>query len=242
MKVIIAVSTFVALAASALYHLRQIQVAIQNVPIHDIVSTESIPDSLDHGQAVAIVNPKRHVQIQDSRHITIKIPQSISHEEILARFIQGFFGGHVFAPERSVLRTVRTEITHFAAIKDVPVSLHIWSTSQMSNGAPPPLHALLFGAFRVLHIHVSDEISYIDFAFGSDNGAIAGVHRFSVSESAPFKGKSPNGSRFVKIKFAHSGCNPKVNKRLSPELLLTLHNWYAMLLFREGVAQVVKQI
>lgn len=240
MKAILATSALVACAATGLYHLRQIQVAVRNIPIDQIVRTASIPESLDQGSAVAIVNPNRHIPIHDSRHITVEISNTLKHEEILARFVRGFFGGRVFAPERSILRAMGTEILDFSAIKDVPVSSYIWSTSQLSNRTLPPVHALLFGAFRVVDCNLAAVESHVDFAFGSDGGAIAGVHRFFVADVSRDQGKVQTGTRTVTIGFAHSGCNPRENKPLSPEVLQTLHLWYAMLLFREGVAEVMK--
>jgi hypothetical protein len=44
----------------------------------------------------------------------------------------------------------------------------------------------------------------------------------------------------VTIEFAHAGCNPRENKPLKPDILQPLHMLYAMLLFREGVAEVLK--
>ena len=83
--------------------------------------------------------------------------------------------------------------------------------------------------------------SYVDFAFGSENGPIAGVHRFSVIRDGIVDGDGEGiESENVTIEFAHVGCNPKENKPLKPDVLQTLHLWYAMLLFREGVAEVMK--
>jgi hypothetical protein len=132
------------------------------------------------------------------------------------------------------------------------VSSQIWSTSQLSVYKLPPPQALLFGVFRVVDSHVeidapqqqdSTTCSYVDFAFGSDDGFIAGVHRFSVTRTLTMgveNEKDADGTRNVTIEFAHSGCNPKENKPLKPDILQTLHLWYAMLLFREGVAEVTK--
>ncbi|KAF2853060.1 hypothetical protein T440DRAFT_505954 [Plenodomus tracheiphilus IPT5] len=240
MKAILAVSTLIALAATGLYHIRQISIAIQDVPTSQIISTASVPESLDQGSAIAIVNPNKHIPVHDSRHINVQLLNTMNNEEILARFVKGFFGGHVFAPERSILRAVRQEISRFDALKDIPVSSHVWSTSQLSNQTLSPLHALLFGAFRVVDSKLSEAESYIDFAFGSDSGGLVGVHRFSVSEDSQVPETPLAGMRSVRIEFAHSGCNPKENKPLGPEVLQTLHLWYAMLLFREGVAEVMK--
>jgi len=48
------------------------------------------------------------------------------------------------------------------------------------------------------------------------------------------------GAASVTISFAHTGCNPSKNEKMGPDVLQTLHLWYAMALFREGVAEIVK--
>jgi hypothetical protein len=85
--------------------------------------------------------------------------------------------------------------------------------------------------------------SYVDFVFGSDVGFIAGVHRFSVSQigsNEESEERTADSTANCRIEFAHLGCNPKEDKPLKPDVLQTLHLWYAMLLFREGVAEVMK--
>jgi hypothetical protein len=96
---------------------------------------------------------------------------------------------------------------------------------------------MLFGAFWVVDVRLEEEErSYVDFAFGSDEGWIAGVHRFSVIRGEVLGKEDQN----VTIEFAHAGCNPREDKPLKPEFMQTLHMWYAMWLFREGVGAVVK--
>lgn len=243
MKAILAASTLIALAATSLYHLRQIQLAIQPIPLAQITSTPSVPASLSQGPALAIVNPNQHIPIHDSRQTTLQVPLALSHQQILARFTKGFFGGHVFAPERSILRLVHKEISHFRAIETIPVSAHIWAPAQLSTHALPPLHALLFGAFRLVHVRLGGRESHVDFAFGADGGAIAGVHRFEVFDVEGGGGEVQNGGyREVVVRFSHAGCNPREDKPLGPAVVQTLHLWYAMLLFREGVAEVGREV
>lgn len=103
----------------------------------------------------------------------------------------------------------------------------------------------MFGAFRIVDITsapssdpLNTQSSYIDIAFGSDTGFIAGVHRFSISEvegSAVVEDRRP-----IAITFEHTSCDPKRYEPLSLRMLRTFHLWYAMLLFREGVANVLK--
>jgi hypothetical protein len=129
------------------------------------------------------------------------------------------------------------------ALKKTPVSLHIWKLAQLKKDTAPPLDAVLFGVFRVVDRCIQEtpsaqqEPSYIDFAFGFENGNLAGVHRFSVKRSGDAEAA---GASSVTIEFAHTGCNPQINEPLKPEVLQTLHLAYAMLLFREGVAEVLK--
>lgn len=138
------------------------------------------------------------------------------------------------------------------ALSDIPVRSHIWHRAQLSIHKLPPPHALLFGTFRAVDFYIetcaphqadSRTCSYIDFAYGSDDGFIAGVHRFSVSRTWIDETKSErnvDSTTSVTIEFAHSGCNPRGKYPLKPDALQMLHSWYAMLLFREGVAELMK--
>lgn len=114
---------------------------------------------------------------------------------------------------------------------------------------------MLFGAFQVIDFRIrgqsnasdtdpvpSDE-SYVDFGFGSDQSRFAGVHRFSLSrsDSEAEKTKQSTGAAPTVVRITHSGlaCNPSHNKLITPLFVFTFHKFYAMLLYREGVAQVL---
>ncbi|KAF2794601.1 hypothetical protein K505DRAFT_360923 [Melanomma pulvis-pyrius CBS 109.77] len=251
MNKILVVSTAVALATTSIYFFR-LQNYLSPVRTHQISSSPSIPDTLRRSRATSVVNPNDHVSVNDTRSITLQLHRSLSDEEILALFVKGFFGGYVFGPERGMLRAVGRVITRFDRLRDAPVSSYIWSAAQISTHAAPPLHAVLFGAFRVVDCHFQNTcvpaslsapasargLSYIDFAFGSDDGGLAGVHRFSVVRDGA--GDDVAGAECVTIEFAHTGCNPKVDKPLGPYVLQSLHLLYAMLLFREGVVEVMR--
>jgi hypothetical protein len=131
------------------------------------------------------------------------------------------------------------------------VSSRVWSPAELSSSEVPPLHTLLFGTFRVVDSRIQPRVSlqtstqadsYIDFAFGSDDGFIAGVHRFSISRNSDSKEEIEDDgtTTSVTIEFSHKGCNPKEDKPMGPDFMQTLHLMYAMLLFREGVAEVIK--
>ena len=120
---------------------------------------------------------------------------------------------------------------------------------------------MLFGAFQVVDSSfppgsnapdpvVSDEVdpqartstaapnfSYIDFAFGSDDGYLAGVHRFRISRE---ENGGEKGMGLVTIEFAHSGHKPRTKEPLGTGLIQDLHMFYSMVLFREGVAEILK--
>jgi hypothetical protein len=57
----------------------------------------------------SIVNPRHHKLIPDSRSIILSKVEirSLSDEEILARLLKGFFGGWIFAPEMTLIATLR---------------------------------------------------------------------------------------------------------------------------------------
>ncbi|KAF3046328.1 hypothetical protein E8E12_001589 [Didymella heteroderae] len=117
-------------------------------------------------------------------------------------------------------------------LKGIPVSTEFWTAEDIDEARVPPLHSVLFGAFRVVDSKWSDypgtsvktsraQYSCIDLAFGSDDGFIAGVHRFSVSE---VEGSTNiESKRLVSINFDHFSCNPKENKLLGPSVLQTFH-------------------
>lgn len=168
----------------------------------------------------------------------------------------------MFTPERSALRLFRKEFTKFDGIKHIPVPSRIWSATQLSRESVPQKYSLLFGAFQVVDSSfppassptgstVSDEArlqkkeptpdpntSYIDFAFGSDDGYLAGVHRFIISRER--KDGRDKEMGLVTVEFAHTGHKPRTKEPLGSGLLQDLHMFYAMVLFREGVAEILK--
>lgn len=90
-----------------------------------VSSSDIISESFANSLAVAIVNPYRHATVNDTRSTIIAVPLSLSHEQILARFVTGFFAGHVFAPERGALRLLRKQLVDFKSKQAlVPLLLH----------------------------------------------------------------------------------------------------------------------
>jgi hypothetical protein len=128
----------------------------------------------------------------------------------------------------------------------------IWSHRDLSDKQLPPLHSTLFGAFQVLEFYDSDQAtsldsappgdSYVDFGFGSDGSIFSGFQRYSLSRSARVHEKvdaDDADNSVVRITFSCVACNPMQDKPIKPDFLFVLHKFYAMLLFREGVGQIL---
>lgn len=81
----------------------------------------------DHpsSRSLSIVNPRNHTLLIDSRSITFsksdivlsRKDAKIGDEEILARFVKGFFGGWSFVPERTLLEGLRRCGRKFIEVK-----------------------------------------------------------------------------------------------------------------------------
>jgi hypothetical protein len=56
-----------------------------------------------------LVNPRNHISATDSRRIVLSRAEigNLSDEEILARFLRGFYGGWIFAPEKALIGVLR---------------------------------------------------------------------------------------------------------------------------------------
>ncbi|SPO06951.1 uncharacterized protein DNG_09645 [Cephalotrichum gorgonifer] len=227
-----------------------------------ITFSDSIPQSFkDSASVKELVNPRGHQDVADSYAATLTIPRPLrntSDEDLLARFVSGFFGGYTLSPERLLLRLVGKRLVSFSKIDAVAGAegRPIWSLSEIPTDQLPPVHSVLFGAFQISSIRLvdqnasgispssSDEGSHVDFVFGTDKGQFAGVHRFRVSRPRRLKGEERAGGgdeELVTVHLEHMSCNPAVDKALKPDFLLTLHKIYATLLFREGVAEIKRR-
>jgi hypothetical protein len=123
MKSTIAASIAVATAAVSIYNLSRVYTAIYLVASHQISSHPRIPNSLLQSAAVSLTNPHNHVPIHDTRFFTVRVSESPGDEEILSRFVKGFFAGHVFGLERSLLQIAQKEITRFESKRPLPFVL-----------------------------------------------------------------------------------------------------------------------
>jgi hypothetical protein len=138
---------------------------------------------------------------------------------------------------------VRTRLTT-AALKANSAPGAIWSTTQLDGDKLPPLCTVLFGGFQIANIqshaeaggqHAEETSLSIDIVFGADKTHFAGLHRFSVI-------RNKDAVDCIRISYAHIACNPILNKALGPHFVFLMHKLYAMWLFREGIAEVMRRI
>jgi hypothetical protein len=124
MRTIFATAVAAAFAATSIYHARQVHNAVSRIPVKQISSSLQVPQSLVTSAAAKITNPRGHMPIQDTRFTTVDLSGSASDEEILSRFVKGFYGGHVFALEGAFLKGfVGKEYTRFEGKRDNHESL-----------------------------------------------------------------------------------------------------------------------
>ncbi|KAF2116942.1 hypothetical protein BDV96DRAFT_39104 [Lophiotrema nucula] len=216
---------------------------VSHIDSQHISSSDSATLALSRSKSASIINPRGHQAFGTSRSTTVQVPQGIGDEELLERFVKGFFGGIVFAPEGTILRLLRARLVDFPELEAKEAPFQIWSASDLHQLKLPPLHSILFGAFQVLEVHIEESHtgaeaprqtnSYIDFGYHPTTG-FAGFHRFSISRDLSDK----DGA--VTIEFADLVCNPTANQPIKLALLMGFHKVYAKLLFREAVAKTLK--
>ncbi|EFQ32641.1 uncharacterized protein GLRG_07655 [Colletotrichum graminicola M1.001] len=191
-------------------------------------------------------NPRDHVIVGDAYLMDLSLPQNIAAEDatdevLLAAFVRGYFAGKVFAIERNLLQIARVKLVSYSGLATTKTP--VWESSELLPTSLPSTHSILFGAFQVSHIELQDSSdlgrvheqgeSSIDFVFGADDTRFAGAHRFSVARNQERTGD-------VRILYEHMACNPTTNQPVKPDFLFCFHNFYAMLLFREGLAEVMQ--
>ncbi|CAI4212038.1 unnamed protein product [Parascedosporium putredinis] len=222
---ILGVSVCTAIAAGSVYSFLVYQ-KIKNIETKKISVAETIPEHF-----------RQSWSVKDHR--------DVSDEVLLARFVNGFFGGLVIGPERLVLQTARMNLVHFT--KTGHAQKQIWSAKEIPEMGLPRLHTALFGVFQVTDRSLDVKHpgkdgqamhSYVDFSFGSDTARFAGVHRFSIVH--PAEQEESDGKRIVQIRQESACCNPISTEPLKPEIMYTFHMAYAQLLFREGVSEIVR--
>ena len=76
--------------------------------------------------------------------------------------------------------------------------------------------------------------SYVEIGFGDNRKTFAGLHRFEVSRA------DDGEDDYLTIWYSSISCNPSVNETVLPHWVWKFHKWYAMVLFRDGIREVLK--
>lgn len=102
------------------YYLWGVQLRVTSIDssaITTVITGNNVPTSLLNSRAYATVNPRGLASRSDTRSVVIELPASKasqSDEQILAEYVQAFFSGWVFAPERFVLQTLHMRLVRFS--------------------------------------------------------------------------------------------------------------------------------
>lgn len=175
----------------------------------------------------------------------------LTDEEILARFLKGFFGGWSFLPERTLFGALKLVGKSFIPVgfttapSDGP---RFSSPSELSKTRLPEKYSKLFhDNFMILDRSIGDRssklvsgptsetvvTSFVDIAFGDDRSSFAGLHRLEVSRD---EDREQGG---VTLCYSSVACNPTNNVLPFPGFVFGFHRWYGMCLFRDGVKMVL---
>jgi hypothetical protein len=79
--------------------------------------------------------------------------------------------------------------------------------------------------------------SYIDIGFGDDRSGFAAFHRFEVTREIDETGSDGGGAT---ICYSTIACNPTVDKSPAPRFTYAFYKFYALTLFRDGIAGLLQ--
>lgn len=212
-------------------------------------SRSSIPVRSGYLNSASInfINPRHHVISTDrtTQDFPASAVEGLSDENVLALFTRGFFGGFVFGFERIFLQLggYRMLPAHYTDFQPSPNAVTIWDKSALSASHLLPVGSNLFGFFQMLDKQVSinpseDDVSYVDYGFGSDEFIFAGCHRFQITRLTTRPGTEPQ----IQMELQSFHCNPQHNKPSIPYSgLRRFHNAYAKALFANGVQSLISR-
>lgn len=106
-----------------------------------------------------------------------------------------------------------------------------------------PVNSRVADLFQLTDSHVVDRAadisgineSFVDFAFGSDNSTFAGAHRIYVSRAL-------DDPEAVTIGLSCIVVNPATGKNVVPLGTASFHRVYAMMLFRDSLAEIQDEL
>ncbi|KAH8768819.1 hypothetical protein BGZ57DRAFT_898537 [Hyaloscypha finlandica] len=235
-----------------------------------IKTSSSLSPTSSTSASLKIINPRAYPQNSSTNSRLIILSKSevrnLTDEEILARFLGGFFGGWVFIPEKGIISLFRVFGRPMIAVGFTGVAMNgrqILSPSAIEREKLPEKGTVLLGGnFMVLDAQLKgrgkeDEgwegeggESFVEVGFGDDRKGFAGMHRFEVlrlSDSTDGKGEEVGGENGeedkeggVQLWYSSVSCNPRENKLPFPKWVFGFHEFYAQCLFRDGVREVLR--
>ncbi|KXH68146.1 hypothetical protein CSAL01_09354 [Colletotrichum salicis] len=221
--------------------------SIRAVDTRRVVSVHSLSENFKQSHTLkTLVNPKGHMSSADTLAMDLGLPEhakDLSDEFLLATFVRGFFAGKVLAIERRILQIARLSLVSYTGLNSMLASNQIWKSQDLSCEKLPSVHSVVLGTFQVSYANVinpkesqagPETESSVDFAFGKDNSQFVGAHRFSIM-------RNPENPTRVRVMYESTACNPTRNQPLSG-ILSRFHSIYAMLLFREGVSEILQKL
>jgi hypothetical protein len=229
---------------------------LRNNPLHSSYSSKIIEKkalilSLTNSNSLKTTNPRNHVSMSDTWSLVLPSKEvgNLSDEEVLARFMHGFFNGWVFTPEQTLLSFLGLLGRKLVPVGFTGVSMDgpvMTSPGELDRTKLPEKGTVLFGGnFFVLDVHLKqqDEMegSFVDVAFGDNRKRFSGLHRFEVTRDVSEDGKEEGDVGAVRVEYSSISCNPSENKRVFPNWVWVFHKWYAMVLFRDGIREVLAQ-
>ncbi|KAE9366857.1 hypothetical protein N431DRAFT_429653, partial [Stipitochalara longipes BDJ] len=208
--------------------------------------------------SLKIVNPRSlpNNSAPDSRYITLSRSETrnLTDEEILSRFLRGFYNGWIFLPEKGIISLFRTAGRKMVAVGFTGVSmdgLEISSPAEISRERLPEKGTILMsGNFMVLDKYVRKEEkegegekeggpSFIEIGYGDNRKGFAGFHRFEVERRPEMMEKEEREEGGVRLWYSSISCHPRENKLPLPGWLFHFHDIYAQSLFRDGIREVL---
>ncbi|KAF3396395.1 hypothetical protein F1880_006614 [Penicillium rolfsii] len=241
-----------------LFHSMSARSWLRMIPRKSFFDTLYYSNSVNHARnefltsrSAEIVNPRHHMVLSDAvwQDFDAETLAGMTDATILSSFTSGFFGGFVFSIEGVVLSAGAWRLlpVHFTNFSQNPQALELWRSSEVPADKLCDVGTRLFGVFQVLDKYVAEssdnQMSYVDYGFGSDNDSFAGCHRFSVTRS-PGTSETISGiaqpKTQIRISLEALTCDPQMDKSPVRERTKWFHALYSRALHANGVQAVLE--